>query len=170
VGEKFKNFEYFLPEVLISARAMKAAMALVSPILAMREGASSEKIIIGTVKGDLHDIGKNLVGMMLEGAGFEIVDLGTDVSPQQFTSAVEENQAGLLCISALLTTTMPVMKDVIDLLKANELRQHVKVMIGGAPVTERYALDIGADGFAPEAASAVDTAKELLGAKATPLE
>ena len=163
VGEKFKNAEYYLPEVLLSARAMKRAMALLSPLLAQTEGASLGRVVMGTVKGDLHDIGKNLVAMMLEGAGFEVVDLGTDVTPEQFLEAAEDGKAQLICMSALLTTTMPIMKSVIDLLQESEVRQQVQIMVGGAPVTERYASDIGADGYAPEAASAVETAKELLG-------
>ncbi|MDP6453636.1 MAG: corrinoid protein [SAR202 cluster bacterium] len=167
VGERFKNGEYYLPEVLLSARAMKRAMALLSPLLARTEGASLGRVVMGTVKGDLHDIGKNLVGMMLEGAGFEVINLGTDVTPEQFLKAVEEDGAQLVCMSALLTTTMPVMKAVVDLLEESEVRQQVQVMVGGAPVTERYASDIGADGYAPEAASAVQTAKDLMGVEAS---
>ena len=163
VGAKFKSFEYYLPEVLVSARAMKTAMALVTPLLVNREGASVGRAVIGTVKGDLHDIGKNLVGMMMEGAGFEVIDLGTDVAPDAFLAAVEDREPGIICMSALLTTTMPMMKATIDLIEASEVRQRVKIMVGGAPVTATYANDIGADGYAAEAASAVEQAKELLG-------
>ncbi len=166
VGQKFKDFEYYLPEVLISARAMKRAMALVTPLLANREGASRARVIIGTVKGDLHDIGKNLVGMMLEGAGFEVRDLGTDVEPETFLRAVEESNAQMLCLSALLTTTMPMMRTTIKLLEESEVRRGLKIMVGGAPVTAHFATDVGADAYAPEAASAVDRAKELLGVAA----
>jgi 5-methyltetrahydrofolate--homocysteine methyltransferase len=163
VGEKFKNEEYYMPDMLVSARAMKTAMALLRPLLAGREGASLGQVVIGTVKGDLHDIGKNLVGMMLEGAGFEVADLGTDVAPEAFVREVEDRNAHVLCLSALLTTTMPMIKTTIDLLKESEVRQQVKVMVGGAPVTEEYASDVGADGYAAEAASAADRAKDLLG-------
>lgn len=162
VGERFKNFEYYLPEVLVRARAMKTAMAIVSPLLAQREGVSMGRIVIGTVKGDLHDIGKNLVSMMLEGAGFEIIDLGTDVSAEQFVKAVEVHDADMLCLSALLTTTMPIMKSIIEDLKQSELRQRVKIVVGGAPVTETYAKNIGADGYAPEAVPAAEVVKELM--------
>ena len=163
VGEKFKNFEYYLPEMLVSARAMKTAMALLAPLLTMQEDAFAGRIVLGTVKGDLHDIGKNLVGMMLEGAGFEVIDLGIDVSPEAFLKAVEEKEPQMLCLSALLTTTMPMLKETVDLVGEAEVRQRIKIMIGGAPVTKSYADDIGADGYAPEAASAVEEAKTLLG-------
>ncbi len=163
VGVKFKSFEYYLPEVLVSARAMKTAMALVTPLLADRRESAAGRVVIGTVKGDLHDIGKNLVGMMLEGAGFEVTDLGTDVEPEAFVKAVEESNANVVCLSALLTTTMTMMKTTIELFEQSELRQQVKIMVGGAPITESYASGIGADGYAPEAASAVERAKELIG-------
>ncbi|MEE9248098.1 MAG: corrinoid protein [Dehalococcoidia bacterium] len=163
VGEKFKNFEYYLPDMLVSARAMKGTMALLKPLLADVKGAATSRAVIGTVKGDLHDIGKNLVGIMLEGAGFEVIDLGTDVEPEAFLKAVEEHQPQMLCLSALLTTTMPNMKATIQLLEQSEVRPQVKIMIGGAPVTEGYASSIGADGYAAEAASAVEKAKELVG-------
>ncbi len=166
VGQKFKDFEYYLPEVLISARAMKWAMALVTPLLAQRADVTMAKVVIGTVKGDLHDIGKNLVGMMLEGAGFEIIDLGTDVEPEAFLRAVEESSAQMVCLSALLTTTMPMMRTTIQLLEESEVRQGLKIMVGGAPVTPRFATEVGADAYAPEAASAVDRAKDLLGVTA----
>ncbi|MFQ5934180.1 MAG: corrinoid protein, partial [Dehalococcoidia bacterium] len=163
VGQKFKTFEYYLPEVLLSARAMKTAMAVVTPLLSDREGTAMARVVIGTVKGDLHDIGKNLVGMMLEGAGFEVTDLGTDVEPEAFLKAVEESNARILCLSALLTTTMTMMRTTIELLEESEVRQKLKIMVGGAPVTEHFAADIGADGYAPEAASAVLRVKELVG-------
>ena len=165
VGVKFKSFEYYLPEVLVSARAMKTAMALVTPLLADRRESAAGRVVIGTVKGDLHDIGKNLVGMMMEGAGFEVTDLGTDVEPEAFVKAAEDNNANVVCLSALLTTTMSMMKNTIELFNESELRQQVKIMIGGAPITENYADNIGADGYAPEAASAVEKAKGLIGAK-----
>jgi 5-methyltetrahydrofolate--homocysteine methyltransferase len=167
VGEKFKNFEYYVPEVLVAARAMKWSMALLKPLLADRLNTSLGLVVIGTIKGDLHDIGKNLVAMMLEGAGFEVNDLGSDVTPEAFAKAVEEGNADILCLSALLTTTMPMMKATIDHLKENELRQQVKVLVGGAPVNEKYASQIGADGYAPEAASAVERAKALIGVTAS---
>jgi 5-methyltetrahydrofolate--homocysteine methyltransferase len=163
VGEKFKNNEFYVPEVLIAARAMHAGMDLVKPLLA-ESGVKPRGIVaIGTVKGDLHDIGKNLVAMMLEGGGYEVVDLGVDVSPEKFVEAVNARGAQVIALSALLTTTMPSMKDTIDGLKEAGVRSNVKVMIGGAPVTQNYADEIGADGYAPDAASAVDKAKELVG-------
>jgi 5-methyltetrahydrofolate--homocysteine methyltransferase len=165
VGEKFKNEEYYMPDMLISARAMKTAMALLKPLLVGKEGASAGQVVIGTVKGDLHDIGKNLVAMMLEGAGFEVNDLGTDVTPEAFVAAVEEFQPELVCMSALLTTTMPMMETTIKSLSEAELRQTVKIMVGGAPVTEAYADRIGADAFAQEAATAVELARSLVGAE-----
>jgi 5-methyltetrahydrofolate--homocysteine methyltransferase len=164
VGAKFKNNEFYVPEVLIAARAMKGAMEVLKPVLAETGVEPIAKVAIGTVKGDLHDIGKNLVAMMLEGAGFEIIDLGVDVKPEQFVGAIQEKGANIVCLSALLTTTMPAMKDTIDAIAAAGLRDKVSVMIGGAPVTQNYADEIGADGYAPDAASAVDKAKELVGA------
>jgi 5-methyltetrahydrofolate--homocysteine methyltransferase len=163
VGRKFKNNEFYVPEVLIAARAMKAAMGHLRPVLAETGVQPVAIVAIGTVRGDLHDIGKNLVSMMLEGAGFEILDLGVDVKPEQFVQAVQEKKAGVLCLSALLTTTMPAMSDTIKALADAGVRDNVKVMIGGAPVTDNYAAEIGADGYAPDAASAVDKAKALLG-------
>jgi 5-methyltetrahydrofolate--homocysteine methyltransferase len=163
VGRKFKNNEFYVPEVLIAARAMKAAMEHLRPVLAATGVQPVATVAIGTVRGDLHDIGKNLVSMMLEGAGFEILDLGVDVKPEQFVSAVQDKNAQVLCLSALLTTTMPAMSDTIKALADAGLREKVKVMIGGAPVTENYAQEIGADGYAPDAASAVDKAKSILG-------
>ncbi len=167
VGQKFKSYEYYLPEVLISARAMKASMALVRPLLVGRSGSLQGRVVIGTVKGDLHDIGKNLVGMMLEGAGFEVHDLGADVAPEVFVQAIQDHKAQALCLSALLTTTMPMMKSTIEELNRAEIRHMVKVMVGGAPVTEEYAQKIGADGFASDAASAAEKARQLVQAHAS---
>ena len=162
VGKRFEEGEYFVPEMLIAARAMQAGLALLKPRLQQTDLRSSGKVVIGTVKGDLHDIGKNLVAMMLEGAGFEIVDLGTDVSPDKFVTAAREHQADLVAMSALLTTTMPNMKVTIDALQTAGLRQQVKVIIGGAPITESFARQVGADGYAPDASRAVAVAKSLL--------
>ena len=163
VGRLFEEGEMFVPEMLIAARAMQAAMNLLKPELAEDEIVSAGKIVLGTVSGDLHDIGKNLVGMMMEGAGFEIVDLGTDVSPDAFVNAVRENDADLIGMSALLTTTMPSMKTTIEALTEAGLRDQVKVIIGGAPITQNYADEIGADSFAPDASSATRKAKALMG-------
>ena len=164
VGDKFKKNEFYVPEVLIAARAMKAGMQIIRPLLAEKGVKGAGKIILGTVRGDLHDIGKNLVGMMLEGAGFEITDLGVDVPPEKFVEAAKEKDVDIIGLSALLTTTMPGMRDVIEAIKSSDLKDKVKVMIGGAPVTQDYADEIGADGYAPDAASAVDKAKQLIGA------
>jgi len=163
VGAKFKNNEFYVPEVLIAARAMHTSMDLLKPLIAESGIEPVGRAVIGTVKGDLHDIGKNLVAMMLEGAGFEVGDLGVDVKPEQFLQAAQDRGSKLVCLSALLTTTMPGMKEVIETLQKAGMRAKVKVMIGGAPVTQSYADEIGADGYAPDAASAVDKAKELLG-------
>jgi len=163
VGEKFKNNEFYVPEVLIAARAMHAGMDLLKPLLAESGVQPKGVVAIGTVKGDLHDIGKNLVSMMLEGGGYEVIDLGVDVPPEKFVEAVNEKGAQIVALSALLTTTMPSMKDTIDSLKEAGVRDKVRVMIGGAPVTQNYADEIGADGYAPDAASAVDKAHELIG-------
>jgi len=162
VGEKFKNNEYYVPEVLIAARAMHAGMDLIKPLLTQTGAAYLGKVAIGTVRGDLHDIGKNLVAMMLEGSGFQIIDLGVDVPPEKFVEVAKGEGANIVAMSALLTTTMLAMKDTINALKEAGIRERVKIMIGGAPVTQRYADEIGADGYAPDAASAVDKAKELL--------
>ncbi len=164
VGRLFKANEYFVPEVLISARAMKGAMEMVRPLLAAGESSSVGTVVIGTVQGDLHDIGKNLVGMMLEGAGFEIIDLQTDVAPNKFVDAVKEHKPSIVAMSALLTTTMTAMKSTIEALKEAGVRENVKIMVGGAPVTQKFADEIGADGFAPEAASATEVAKALVAA------
>ncbi len=162
VGKDFKAGDLFVPEVLIAARAMQAGMSILRPLLAESDTPSAGKYLIGTVKGDLHDIGKNLVKMMLEGAGFETVDLGTDVKPEAFVAAVQEHQPQLLGMSALLTTTMPGMKATIEALEEAGLRDTVKIMVGGAPVTAAFAEQIGADAYAPDAASAMDRARELL--------
>jgi 5-methyltetrahydrofolate--homocysteine methyltransferase len=164
VGRLFEEGEMFVPEMLIAARAMQAGMNLLKPHLAEGEITSAGKVVIGTVAGDLHDIGKNLVGMMMEGAGFEIVDLGTDVSADDFVAAVKEHSPNLIGMSALLTTTMPSMTATVEALTEAGLRDQVKVLIGGAPVTQAFADEIGADGFAPDASSATRKAKELMGA------
>ncbi len=163
VGARFEAGDFYVPEMLIAARAMQAGLAILKPHLVSGGIQSAGKVVIGTVKGDLHDIGKNLVSMMLEGAGFEIVDLGTDVPPEKFIAAIKENNAGLLGMSALLTTTMSNMKMVLTALKEAGVREQVKVMIGGAPVTESFAKEIGADGYAPDASRAVTLAKSLMG-------
>ena len=161
VGKDFKAGDLFVPEVLIAARAMHAGMNILRPLLAESDVPSAGKYVIGTAQGDLHDIGKNLVKMMLEGAGFETVDLGTDVRPEVFVAAVQEHQPQLLGISALLTTTMPGMKATIEALEEAGLRDTVKIMVGGAPVTAAFAEQIGADAYAPDAATAVDIARGL---------
>lgn len=163
VGRLFEEGEYFVPEMLIAARAMQSGLALLKPHLIEADIKSAGTVAIGTVKGDLHDIGKNLVGMMLEGAGFEVVDLGTDVSPQQFVDAVQAGGIDIIALSALLTTTMPSMKATIDALVSANLRDKIKVMIGGAPVTTEYAQQIGADGYSSDASRAVALAKSLVG-------
>jgi len=163
VGKDFKAGDLFVPEVLIAARAMHAGMNVLRPLLAKSDIPSVGKYLIGTASGDLHDIGKNLVKMMLEGAGFETVDLGTDVAPETFVNAVREHQPTVVGISALLTTTMTNMKTTIEALTEAGLRDSVKIMIGGAPVTAAFAEEIGADAYAPDAASAVDVARELVG-------
>jgi len=162
VGRDFKAGDLFVPEVLIAARAMHAGMSVLRPLLAEGEAPSAGKYVIGTVKGDLHDIGKNLVKMMLEGAGFETVDVGTDAGPEVFVRAVREQKPTLVGMSALLTTTMVRMKATIEALEEAGLRESVKIMVGGAPVTEAFAKEIGADAYAPDAASAVDVARKLV--------
>ncbi len=162
VGRLFEAGEFFVPEMLIAARAMKGGLELLRPHLAAANVRAAGKVVIGTVQGDLHDIGKNLVAMMLEGAGFEVIDLGTDVSPDKFVAAVKEHQPNLVGCSALLTTTMPKMKTTIEALTEAGLRGSVKVMIGGAPVTEKYAAEIGADFYAPDASSAATRAKQAM--------
>jgi len=162
VGEKFKNNEYYVPEVLIAARAMHKGMALLEPLIVQSGIKPIAKLAIGTVKGDLHDIGKNLVVMMWKGAGFEVEDLGIDVPPEKFIEAIN-NGAQVVGMSALLTTTMVSMKDTIEKIKEAGVRDRVKIIIGGAPVTQEYANEIGADDYAPDAASGVDKVKQLLG-------
>lgn len=162
VGRLFEEGEYFVPEMLIAARAMKAGLAILKPKLIDADIKPIGKVAAGTVKGDLHDIGKNLVCMMLEGAGFEILDLGTDVTPEQFVDAVKSGGAHVIAMSALLTTTMPNMKNTVDALVEAGIRDDVKVMIGGAPVTQAYADEIGADGYAPDASRAATLARELV--------
>jgi len=161
IGERFKKNEVYVPEVLIAARAMKAGMQILQPRLVTAGVKPRGTAVIGTVKGDLHDIGKNLVGMMLEGAGFKVVDAGIDVSPDKFVQTARDNGAQVIGVSALLTTTMTNMKSLVEAVKAAKLK--VKVMIGGAPVTQAFCDEIGADGYAPDAASAADLAKRLLG-------
>ncbi len=161
IGQKFKSQEIYLPEVLIASRSMHAGMDILETVLAGISRGAIGKVALGTVKGDLHDIGKNLVIMMLKGAGFEVVDLGIDVSLDKFLEVTKSQSVKLIGLSALLTTTMPTMRDVVELFK--ESGSDIKIMIGGAPVTRNYADEIGADGFAPDAASAVDEAKTLLG-------
>ena len=163
VSEKFKNNEIFIPEVLISAKSMYSGLGIIKPLLAEANVQSKGKVVIGTVKGDLHDIGKNIVAMLLQGAGFDVVDLGADVPKEKFLEFVKNEGADILGMSALLTTTMIYMKETIEALKNAGLRENVKVIIGGAPVTESYAAQIDADGYAPDAASAVDLTKRLLG-------
>lgn len=162
IGAKFKKNEVYVPEVLIAARAMHAGMSVLRPKLAETGVKSIGTVAIGTVKGDLHDIGKNLVKMMLEGAGFEVIDLGIDVSVDKFVEAVKEHKPNIIAMSALLTTTMVNMPEVIKALEAAGLREKVKIMIGGAPITQNYADQIGADGYSPDAASAVDKAKTFI--------
>ncbi len=166
VGRLFEEGEYFVPEMLISARAMKSAMALLKPHLQQDGVKMAGTVVIGTVKGDLHDIGKNLVSLMLEGAGFQVKDLGSDVTPEKYVTAVRESHANVVAMSALLTTTMVNMKSIIDALKEAGLRDQVKIMVGGAPVTDNFAKQIGADGYAPDASRAVALAKSLLAAAA----
>jgi 5-methyltetrahydrofolate--homocysteine methyltransferase len=162
VGRLFEEGEYYVPEMLISARAMQAGLALLKPYLQQEQIKSSGKVLIGTVKGDLHDIGKNLVSMMLEGSGFEVLDLGSDVTPQKFVETLQQEHADIVALSALLTTTMPQMQAILQALEAAGLRQQVKVIIGGAPVTEAFARQVGADGYAPDASRAAALASALL--------
>jgi 5-methyltetrahydrofolate--homocysteine methyltransferase len=162
VGEKMENEEMFIPEVLMAAKTMSSAVEILKPLLADEDMTAIGKVIIGTVKGDLHDIGKNLVAMMLESAGFEVYNLGVDISPDQFVEEINVKNAEVVCLSALLTTTMPMMKQTIDALIESGLRDRVKIMVGGAPVTKNYANEIGADGYAPDAGSATKLAKALL--------
>lgn len=162
VGKRFECNEYFVPELLISARAMKASLELIRPLLTASGAQPLAKVAIGTVKGDLHDIGKNLVAAMLEGGGFEVLDLGVNVAPEQFVNAVREKGATVVAMSALLTTTMPSMKNTIEALKNAGVREKVKVIIGGAPITQKYADEIGADGYSESAPGAVTLTKKRL--------
>lgn len=166
VGRRFEAEEYFVPELLLAGRAMKGAMELLKPLLSAAGQKMAVRVVVGTVKGDLHDIGKNIVASMLEGSGFEVIDLGTDVSPESFVNAVKEQSPQVVCMSALLTVTMPAMKLTIDALETAGLRTHVKVLIGGAPVTTQYAKEIGADGYTENANGAVGLVKTLLAGRA----
>lgn len=161
IGEKFKNNEVFVPEVLVAARAMNAGAGLLKPLLAEEGVQSVGKVCIGTVKGDLHDIGKNLVKMMMEGKGIEVIDLGTDVTPEQYVEAAINENCQIICCSALLTTTMGVMQEVVQAAEAKGIRDKVKIMIGGAPVTDAFCQQIGADRYTPDAATAADVAAEI---------
>ena len=162
VGKRFECEEYFVPELLISARAMKGALALIRPLLSARGDKPVGRVAIGTVKGDLHDIGKNLVASLLEGGGFEVIDLGVNVTPEKFIETVNTKQANIVAMSALLTVTMPSMKTTIDALAAAGVRDKVKVLVGGAPVTPQYAKEIGADGYSENAVGAVALAKKAV--------
>ena len=161
VGEKFKNNEVFVPEVLVAARAMNMGASLLKPLLAESGLKASGRVCIGTVKGDLHDIGQNLVKMMMEGKGLEVIDLGTDVAPETFVETAQKENCSVICCSALLTTTMGVMGDVVKAAEAAGIRDHVKIMVGGAPVTEAFCQQINADKYTPDAATAADVAVEL---------
>ena len=164
VGRRFECNEYFVPELLLAARAMKAALELLRPLLAAKGTEPVGRVALGTVKGDLHDIGKNLVGAMLEGGGYEVIDLGVNVTPEQFIAAVKEKKANIIAMSALLTTTMPAMKTTIDAMKVAGVREQVKIIVGGAPITEKFAHEIGADGFSESAAGAVAAARKVVSA------
>jgi len=163
VGDRFKKGEMYVPEVMMAAKAMHAGMNIVKPMLTEGEASATGKVVLGTVAGDLHDIGKNLVGMMIESGGMEVVDVGIDVSPEKFAEAVKENKPQVVGMSALLTTTMLAMKDTIEVLKEEGLRDSVKIIVGGAPVTQDFSDEIGADGWAPDAASAKELAQKLIG-------
>lgn len=163
VGRRFERQEAFVPELLMAGRAMKGALEILKPALQGQSSSYLGRIVMGTVKGDLHDIGKNLVASMLEGCGFEVINLGTDVSTEKFVEVVRNNQVDILGMSALLTTTMSYMKEVIEALKAEGLRDRIKIMVGGAPVTEEFARQIGADGYSDNANTAVALAKQLIG-------
>ncbi|MCX7866911.1 corrinoid protein [Limisphaera sp. VF-2] len=163
-GRRFECNEFFVPELLIAARAMKAALSLVRPLLAASGVPPVARVVLGTVRGDLHDIGKNLVGAMLEGNGFEVIDLGVNVPPERFVETAREKGAKIVAMSALLTTTMPAMRTTIELLQASGLRPAVKVLVGGAPVTPRFASEIGADGYSDNAVGAVAEARRVLAA------
>jgi 5-methyltetrahydrofolate--homocysteine methyltransferase len=162
VGEKMENGDMFIPEVLMSAKAMGECVALLKPLLSADEAAGGGDVVIGTVKGDLHDIGKNLVTMMMESTGLTVHNLGVDIAPEEFVTQIREKNAQIVCLSALLTTTMPMMKQTVDAIVEAGLRDQVKIMVGGAPVTQAFAEEIGADGFAPDAGSAAKIAKTLV--------
>jgi len=162
VGQRFKVGDMFVPEVLMCARAMSAGVEMVKPLLLDGDVASKGTVVLGTVKGDLHDIGKNLVGMMLESAGYKVIDMGVDTAPEEFIAAIKENNAQILGLSALLTTTMLAMKETIEALREQGIRNDVRVIIGGAPISQTFADEIGADGFAPDAASATELVGKLL--------
>ncbi len=164
VGEKFKNGEIFVPEMLVAARAMKKGVEVLKPHLASGAAGANGKLILGTVAGDLHDIGKNLVGMMIESAGFEVIDLGVDVPIEKFIECYKENpDTKIVALSALLTTTMPSLRDTVKALNESDFRDKIKIMVGGAPITQEFADEIGADGYSPDAASAAELAKKLAG-------
>jgi methylmalonyl-CoA mutase cobalamin-binding domain/chain len=163
VGRRYEQEEYFVPELLLAARAMKGSLELLRPLLAERGAQPTGRVAIGTVKGDLHDIGKNLVASLLEGGGFEVIDLGADVPPERFIEAIQQKGVQVVALSALLTVTMPSMKLTIDALKDAGVRGGVKVMVGGAPVTQQYADEIGADGYSENASGAVAIARKLCG-------
>ncbi|MFO7883501.1 MAG: corrinoid protein [Desulfobacteraceae bacterium] len=162
VGEKMENEDMFIPEVLMAAQAMSRCVELLKPLLKEEESKSKGSVVIGTVKGDLHDIGKNLVAMMIESAGLDVHNLGVDIAPEKFVEEIKKKNATILCLSALLTTTMPMMKKTIDAVTEGGLREQVKIMVGGAPVTQSFADEIGADGFAADAGSAAKKAKSFL--------
>jgi 5-methyltetrahydrofolate--homocysteine methyltransferase len=161
VGRRFERGEYFLPELMLAGRAMKAGLDLVRPLLAGNRAHEAGRVVIGTVQGDLHDIGKNIVSSMLEGAGYQVTDLGVNVAPQQFIAAITQTQAQIVAMSALLTTTMPAMKSTIEALAQAGVRGRVKVLVGGAPISQRYAEEIGADGFSESAVGAVALARKM---------
>jgi corrinoid protein of di/trimethylamine methyltransferase len=164
VGRLFQCEEYFVPELLLAARAMKGSLELIRPLLAASGRQPSGRVVIGTVKGDLHDIGKNIVASMLEGGGFDVIDLGADVAPEKFVDAIQQSNANLVCLSALLTVTMPSMRTTIEALKQAGVRERVKVLVGGAPVTRQYANEIGADGYSEDAPGAVALARQMIAA------
>ncbi len=162
VGEKMENEDMFIPEVFMAAKAMSSVLGILTPLLAEGDRNAGGKVVIGTVKGDLHDIGKNLVAMLLESSGFQVFNLGVDITPERFLAEIKDKGADIVCLSALLTTTMPMMKKTIDAIAEGGLRDRVKIMVGGAPVSQKFADEIGADGYAPDAGSAVKVAKAVL--------
>lgn len=167
VGRRYECEDYFVPELLLSARAMKGSLELIRPLLVASGAQPRGRVVIGTVKGDLHDIGKNLVAAMLEGSGFEVIDLGADVSPERFIEAAKQHNADVVCLSALLTVTMPSMKKTVDAFEAAGLRDSVKILVGGAPVTARFAAEIGADGYGENARIAVEMARMMVPERAS---